>query len=77
MIDMFTKQKHPFLRWWLLITLILITFVGLHTAGIIEKVYTTDVTKLSFLIFGEVPTILFVIGGIIVISSVILLHKIR
>jgi hypothetical protein len=52
MIDMFTKQKHPFLRWWLLITLILITFVGLHTAGIIEKVYTTDVTKLSFLIFG-------------------------
>ena len=32
---------------------------------------------LSFLIFGEVPTILFVIGGIIVISSVILLHKIR
>ena len=32
---------------------------------------------LSFLIFGEVPTILFIIGGIIVISSVILLHKIR
>ena len=32
---------------------------------------------LSFLIFGEVPTILFVIGGIIVISSVILLNKIR
>ena len=32
---------------------------------------------LSFLIFGEVPTILFVIGGIIVISSVILLHKLR
>ena len=32
---------------------------------------------LSFLIFGEVPSILFIIGGIIVISSVILLHKIR
>jgi len=32
---------------------------------------------LSYLIFGEVPTILFVIGGIIVISSVILLNKIR
>ena len=32
---------------------------------------------LTFLIFGEVPTILFLIGGIIVISSVFLLHKIR
>ena len=32
---------------------------------------------LSFLVFGEVPTILFLIGGIIVISSVFLLHKIR
>ena len=32
---------------------------------------------LSFLIFGEVPTILFILGGIIVISSVFLLHKIR
>ena len=32
---------------------------------------------LTFLIFGEVPTILFLIGGIIVIGSVFLLHKIR
>ena len=32
---------------------------------------------LTFLIFGEVPSILFFIGGIIVISSVFLLHKIR
>ena len=32
---------------------------------------------LSFLIFGEVPSILFILGGIIVISSVFLLHKIR
>jgi len=32
---------------------------------------------LTFLIFGEVPTILFIIGGIIVISSVFFLHKIR
>ena len=32
---------------------------------------------MSFLIFGEVPTILFLVGGIIVISSVLLLHKIR
>ena len=32
---------------------------------------------LTYLIFGEVPTILFLIGGIIVISSVFLLHKIR
>mgnify|MGYP001429535573 FL=1 len=32
---------------------------------------------LTFLIFGEVPTVLFLIGGIIVICSVFLLHKIR
>ena len=32
---------------------------------------------ITFLIFGEVPTILFLVGGIIVISSVFLLHKIR
>ena len=32
---------------------------------------------LSFLIFGEVPTILFLLGGIIVISSVFFLHKIK
>ena len=32
---------------------------------------------LTFLIFGEVPTVLFLVGGIIVISSVFLLHKIR
>ena len=32
---------------------------------------------LTFLIFGEVPTILFLIGGIIVIGSVFLLHKIK
>ena len=32
---------------------------------------------LTFLIFGEIPTILFLIGGIIVISSVLLLHKIK
>ena len=32
---------------------------------------------LSFLIFEEVPTVLFILGGIIVIGSVFLLHKIR
>ena len=32
---------------------------------------------LTFLIFGEIPTTLFLIGGIIVVSSVFLLHKIR
>ena len=32
---------------------------------------------LTFLIFGEIPTILFLIGGIIVLSSVYLLHKMR
>ena len=32
---------------------------------------------LSYLTFGEVPTLLFILGGITVISSVFLLHKIR
>ena len=32
---------------------------------------------LTFLVFGEVPTTLFILGGIIVITSVFLLHKIR
>ena len=32
---------------------------------------------LTFLVFGEVPTNLFILGGIIVITSVFLLHKIR
>ena len=32
---------------------------------------------ITFLIFGEIPTILFLIGGIIVLSSVFLLHKIN
>ena len=32
---------------------------------------------LTFLIFGEIPTIFFLIGGIIVLGSVYLLHKIR
>ena len=32
---------------------------------------------LSFVIFGEVPTIMFILGGIIVITSVFLLHKIK
>ena len=32
---------------------------------------------LSYIIFGEVPTFLFILGGIIVITSVFFLHKIR
>ena len=32
---------------------------------------------LSYVIFGEVPTILFILGGIIVITSVFFLHKIK
>ena len=32
---------------------------------------------LTFLVFGEVPTTLFILGGIIVITSVFLLHKIK
>lgn len=32
---------------------------------------------LSYIVFGEVPTLLFIFGGIIVISSVFFLHKIK
>ena len=32
---------------------------------------------LTFLIFEEIPTVLFLVGSIIVISSVFILHKIR
>jgi O-acetylserine/cysteine efflux transporter len=32
---------------------------------------------LSFLIFGEIPTLIMVTGGIIVISSVFFLQKVR
>ena len=32
---------------------------------------------LTYLVFGEVPTILFILGGIIVITSVFFLHKIQ
>ena len=32
---------------------------------------------LSYLTFDEVPTLMFILGGIIVISSVFLLHKIK
>jgi len=32
---------------------------------------------LTYLVFGEIPTLLFILGGIIVISSVFFLHKIE
>ena len=32
---------------------------------------------LTYLVFGEVPTVLFILGGIIVISSVFFIHKIK
>ena len=32
---------------------------------------------LTYLVFGEVPTLLFILGGIIVITSVFFLHKIK
>jgi len=32
---------------------------------------------LTYLVFGEVPTLMFILGGIIVISSVFFLHKIK
>ncbi len=32
---------------------------------------------LSYMVFGEIPTVLFILGGIIVISSVFFLHKIK
>jgi len=32
---------------------------------------------LTYIVFGEVPTVMFILGGIIVISSVFFLHKIK
>ena len=32
---------------------------------------------LTYLVFGELPTVLFILGGIIVISSVFFIHKIK
>ena len=32
---------------------------------------------LTYLVFGEVPTLMFILGGVIVISSVFFLHKIK
>ena len=32
---------------------------------------------LSYMVFGEIPTVMFILGGIIVISSVFFLHKIK
>ena len=53
MIDsLLKKHKRPFLRWWLLISLIIITFAGLYSMGILTDIYSVDITKLSFLIVG-------------------------
>ena len=45
-------HKTPYLRWWLCVALMLVTTIGAVSSGIVENVYNTDVTKLSFVIFG-------------------------
>jgi hypothetical protein len=63
MIDsLLKKHKRPFLRWWLLVSLIVITFVGLYSTGILADIYSVDVTKLSFLIVGILAAMSFKCG---------------
>ena len=46
------KYKSPFLRWWLLIVVMLLASFGAFQTGIVDEVYKVDVTGLSFLIMG-------------------------
>ena len=48
--DLLSKERRPFLRWWLFVTLMILAAIGALEMGIIDEVYQVDVTKLSFLI---------------------------
>ena len=50
--DLLSQERRPFLRWWLLVTLMILAAIGALEMGIVEEVYRVDVTKLSFLIMG-------------------------
>ena len=48
--DLLSRERRPFLRWWLFVTLMILAAIGALETGIIDEVYQVDVTKLSFLI---------------------------
>ena len=86
----FTITSISFSSWLLILYQAVVVSLGAHllmfylykfyTVGQIFPSYSLFPIfgiALSFLIFGEVPTVLFILGGIIVIGSVFLLHKIR
>ena len=50
--NLLSPCRRPFLRWWLFVTLMILAAIGALEMGIVEEVYTVDVTKLSFLIMA-------------------------
>ena len=50
--NLLSPGRRPFLRWWLFVTLMILAAIGALEMGIVEEVYTVDVTKLSFLIMA-------------------------
>ena len=48
--DLLSRERRPFLRWWLFVTLMILASIGALEMGIVDEVYQVDVTKLSFLI---------------------------
>ena len=50
--DLLSRERRPFLRWWLFVTLMILASIGALETGIVEEVYNVDVTKLSFLIMA-------------------------
>ena len=89
--DTFNNLKSINLDSWLLISyqaiivslcahLLMFYLYKFYTVGKIFPFYSLFPIfgiLLSYLIFGEIPSFLFAIGGVIVISSVILLQKVR
>ena len=49
-IQEIVSTRKPLLRWWLLVTLMIVSFAGAFSSGIVQNVYDVDITKLSFLI---------------------------
>ena len=53
-------------------------FVSIFTSNVFADGHSIKIgIILTYAVFGEVPTILFILGGIIVITSVFFLHKIK
>jgi len=89
--DIVLKIKEINLESWLLISyqaiivslcahLLMFYLYKFYTVGQIFPFYSLFPIFgiiLTYIVFGEVPTVMFILGGIIVISSVFFLHKIK